>query len=255
MSTSIAKTTLLTNIFNEEYLLPFWLNHHKDMFDQIIIIDYNSTDKSVEICKTIIPECKIIKTRNKYFGAEEIDKEFMDIENTIEGIKIVLNTTEFLFCENPIKDLFINGSRQSYLINAVTPYSLKTYNVNNCYELFSNLLNNDVVYHNNRGYRQIHNCPNGRYHIGRHGTDNTFIPTNKAHIVWFGFYPMNDHLMKRKLQIKQNIPERDKLMGFGFHHLVDKNEILTMNMNKSNSGISLKNINPLLYDLLSKKYC
>jgi hypothetical protein len=255
MSTSIVKTTLLTNIFNEEYLLPFWLNHHKDMFDQIIIIDYNSTDKSVEICKSIIPECKIIKSRNKYFGAEEIDQEFMDIENTIEGIKIVLNTTEFLFCEDPIKDLFINSSPQSYLINAVTPYSLNTYNVNNCYELFSNLLNNDVVYHNNRGYRQIHNYPNGRYHIGRHGTNNSSIPTNKAHIVWFGFYPMNDHLMKRKLQIKQNIPERDKVLGFGFHHLVDQNEILTMNMNKSNSGISLKNINPLLYDLLSKKYC
>ena len=25
------KTTLLTNIYNEEYLLPFWLNHHKDI--------------------------------------------------------------------------------------------------------------------------------------------------------------------------------------------------------------------------------
>ncbi len=40
------KTTLVSHIFNEEYLIPFWLNHHKTMFDQIIIIDYNSTDKS-----------------------------------------------------------------------------------------------------------------------------------------------------------------------------------------------------------------
>ena len=52
---SIIRTTLLTNIFNEEYLLPFWLNHHKNMFDEIIIIDYNSTDKSIEICKSICP--------------------------------------------------------------------------------------------------------------------------------------------------------------------------------------------------------
>jgi hypothetical protein len=40
------KTTILTNIFNEEYLLPFWLNHHKNMFDKIISIDYHSTKKN-----------------------------------------------------------------------------------------------------------------------------------------------------------------------------------------------------------------
>ncbi len=89
----MTKTTLLTNIYNEEYLLPFWLNHHKDMFDEIIVVDYNSTDKSIEICKNICPNCKIIKTRNSHFDAVQIDLEFMDIENDIEGIKIVLNTT------------------------------------------------------------------------------------------------------------------------------------------------------------------
>jgi len=46
---SFIKTTLLTNVFNEEYLLPFFLHHHKKMFDEIIVIDYNSTDKSIGI--------------------------------------------------------------------------------------------------------------------------------------------------------------------------------------------------------------
>ena len=104
---SITKTTLLTNVFNEEYLLPFWLHHHKNMFDEIIIIDYNSTDKSMDICKSICPDCIIIKTRNEYFDAEKIDEEFMSIENQIEGIKIVLNTTEFLICEKSIKNIFV----------------------------------------------------------------------------------------------------------------------------------------------------
>ena len=136
---SLIKTTLLTNVFNEEYLLPFWLNHHKNLFDELIVIDYNSTDKSIEICKSICPECKIIKTRNKYFDAEEIDKEFMDIENNIEGIKIVLNTTEFLFCEKSIKDLFIHNIEPvSYAVTVVSPYSKNSYNINNNYELFTN---------------------------------------------------------------------------------------------------------------------
>ena len=253
---SYSKSTLLTNVFNEEYLLPFWLHHHKDMFDEIIVIDYNSTDKSMEICKKICPECKIIKTRNEYFDAQEIDKEFMDIENTIEGIKIVLNTTEFLFCEKSIKDLFISHTEPiSYLITAVSPYSRNSYDINNNYELFANLFNDDVVYNQDRlGTRQIHNFPNGRYHTGRHFTSNISVPTNKAHIIWMGYYPMNDNLLKRKLQIQQNIPQRDKDLGFGFHHLFSKDKMLDINNEKSNTGSLLKNINLTLYDLLNMKY-
>ena len=252
---STIKTTLLTNIFNEEYMLPFWLNHHKNMFDEIIVIDYNSTDKSIEICKSICPECKIIKTRNQYFDAEEIDKEFMDIENTLEGIKIVLNTTEFLFSKKSIKDLFMDNTQPfSYAITCTSPYSNNSYNINNNYELFSNLLNDDIVFHNDRYTRQIHNFSNGNYSIGRHNTYNISIPTSEAHIIWFGFYPMNDKLLQRKLQIQENMPQRDKDKGNGFQHLFSKDQMLNINNEKSYSGSSLKNINLPLYDLLSIKY-
>ena len=140
------KTTLLTNVFNEEYLLPFWLHHHKKMFDELIVIDYNSTDKSLEICKSIWPDCKIMKTRNAFFDAHKIDVEFMDIENGIKGIKIVLNTTEFLFCEEPIKNIFNEKTNPvSYAIQAISPYSKNNYTINNTYELIGNLFNNDVV--------------------------------------------------------------------------------------------------------------
>jgi len=249
------KTTLLTNIFNEEYLLPFWLHHHKNMFDEIIIIDYRSTDKSVEICKSICPECKIITTRNEFFDARQIDIEFMDIENSIEGIKMVLNTTEFLFCQTSVKDVFSDNINPiSYSISTVSPYSLNTYNINNNYELFSNLLNSDVVYHDDRFTRQLHNFPNGCYSIGRHSSYNHCITTNKAFLVWFGYYPMNTHLLKRKLQIQQNIPQGDKDCGFGFQHLFSEDKMLTINSEKSNSGIPLKDINLPLYDLLTAKY-
>lgn len=251
---SITKTTLITHIFNEEYLLPFWLHNHKDMFDELVVIDYNSTDKSVEICKSICPGCKIITTRNEKFGAYEIDAEVMDIENGIEGIKMVLNTTEFLFCEIPIKYIF-NGDTtpKSYAVRTISPYSMTNYNVNNNNELFSNLLNDDVVYHYDRSVRYLHNFPNGNYGVGRHATYNISILTNKAHIVWFGFYPMNDNLLKRKLQIQQNIPQRDKELGMGFQHLFDKTKILSINQEKAISGSSLKRVNVSLYNLISKQ--
>ena len=246
------KTTLLTNIFNEEYLLPFWLHHHKKMFDEIVILDYNSTDKSIEICESICPGCKIIKTRNKVFDCQENDKELMEIENSIDGIKIILNTTEFLFCEKPIKDIF-GATRSSYAVNIICPYSANNCNIPNDSEFFSNLLNNDVVYHYRReGGRQLHNYPTGKYSIGRHEWFNNSIPTNKAHIVWFGYYPMNDHLMKRKLQI--TLSHRDKIMGRGFQHWFDKEKILSINKEKASSGTSLENINVSLYNLLKAEY-
>ena len=103
------RTTIISHIYNEEYLLPFWLNHHKDMVDHGVIIDYRSTDNSLSIIKQTCPTWEIITTRNSCFKASDIDSEVMDIENKIEGIKIVLNTTEFLFSPKPIRDFFSNN--------------------------------------------------------------------------------------------------------------------------------------------------
>jgi UDP-glucose 4-epimerase len=226
------------------------------MFDEIIVIDYNSTDKSMEICKNICPKAKIITTKNDYFEAIKIDEEFMDIENTIDGIKIILNTTEFLFCEKSVKDLFIdNNEKIAYNIKVTCPFSLCTYNINNSYELFNNLLNNDVVYDYYRGSRFIHTYENGRYGAGRHNLINiNSIPTNKAHIIWLGFYPLNDKLLKRKLQIQQNIPQSDKDRGAGFQHLWSKEKILSVNNEYANSGVPLNLLNLELYNLLNSKY-
>ena len=45
--------TIISHFYNEEYLLPFWLNHHKKYFTNAIMIDYDSTDNSVDIIKKI----------------------------------------------------------------------------------------------------------------------------------------------------------------------------------------------------------
>jgi hypothetical protein len=63
---------------------------------------------------------------------------------------------------------------------------------------------------------------------------------------------MNDKLLMRKLQIKQNIPETDKILNRGFQHLYDIDKILEINYVKSTTGTSLKNIN-LPYVLYMKR--
>ena len=77
--------TVISHIFNEEYLLPFWLEYHSQIFDYGIIIDYCSTDSSIEIVKKFCPHWKIIKTKNiidgkPLFDAKLVDDEVIEIE-------------------------------------------------------------------------------------------------------------------------------------------------------------------------------
>jgi len=250
------KTTVIMHIFNEEYLLPFWLNHHKDLFDDGIIIDYRSTDRSIEICKDICPEWTILTSKNLDFNSYNIDREVMYIESNVEGIKMVLNITEFVIFEKPLKEIFKEHLTQpvAFGIQTTTPYSNLEYNPENTTDLFKYLLNHDITFHRDRSNRYVHNYKDGFYHLGRHGTYHHSTITTDAHLVWFGYYPLNEQLLTRKLQIKQNIPYSDIEQKLGFQHLFDKEKMLEINKEKTSTGIRLQELSPGLYRYLSEKY-
>ena len=74
---------VICHVRNEEYLLNWWLQHHKDKFDHGIIVDYHSTDRSMDLVKQITPKWQIIKSVNKDFNAANCDIEIMNIERSI----------------------------------------------------------------------------------------------------------------------------------------------------------------------------
>ena len=88
--------TIISHFYNEEYLLPWWLNHHKKYFDYGLMINYASTDRSVEIINKICPDWKVVDSVNKEFAAKDCDEEVEHYEKRISGWKICLNITEFL---------------------------------------------------------------------------------------------------------------------------------------------------------------
>jgi hypothetical protein len=251
------KTTVIIHIFNEEYLLPFWLNHHKNLFDHGIVIDYRSTDRSIAICKEICPNWTILTTRNPDFNADNVDLEVMIVESQVEGIKMVLNVTEFVIFQTPLKELFKDHLTQPMALSVMinTPYSLSHYEPENHEECFKQLLNQDITFHQDRLTRYVHNFTHGSYKwAGRHYINHPSTLTNQVHLLWFGFYPLNEHLLNRKLQIKQNIPEYDKARGAGYQHLWDKEKMLEVNREKATTGVSLQTLNPVLYHSLCEKY-
>ena len=230
------KLNLITHLYNEEYLLPWWLEHHKNLFDNIFVIDYKSTDKSLEIVKDIIPRAKIIQSRNDCFDAHLCDQEVMELESSLNGIKICLNVTEFLI------------SDRSSIIK-----KFKDRQVNLCYSIprIAMIDNNpeiDVEYgdslprQKNFGldlresalggtdwgtppYRYIHNYETGEYTCGRHSTRLNVIGENFL-IYLYKYSPWQKKFIERKLQIKNKISESDRLVGAGFQHFYSEEKMI-----------------------------
>jgi hypothetical protein len=219
--------TVISHIYNEEYLLPFWLEYHSKIFNHGIIIDYCSTDNSVNIIKKFCPTWEIITTRNikdgaVNFEAQLVDDEVNDIERRISGFKICLNTTEFLLFE---KD-------QIEIKWKDTVYSILSYSVGNLSEshypkstldFFKGITHFGNL---NRGYRYLHSKSCLNYTVGRHLYNNPYPTTETTEMCIFHVrvYPWNEEMIKRLLQIQNNIPSSDKINLLGAHHIITLND-------------------------------
>lgn len=218
----IQMTTVISHIYNESYLLPYWLEYHKNIFDHGIIIDYESTDNSLDIVKQICPSWTIIQSRNKYFEAIEVDNEVMDIENTVTGYKMALNTTEWLFITDKLENIL---KHNCYAIYPMVLARGDINEVNNTYEFIRNFTK-VVKHHPDRGgYRIIHNYNNGQYKPGRHDTSHAITVPENMFVIWAGLYPNNKQTLERKLAIKTKMPQSDINRGFGHTHLFTESRI------------------------------
>jgi hypothetical protein len=205
--------TIISHFFNEEYLLPFWLEHHASLFDHGIMIDYHSTDRSVEIIRQMCPSWTILTTKNETFDAILVDEEVNEVEKTITGFKLCLNTTEFFIplYKGPLQDVLYRIPIASMISTRTHPTTLKEF------------LDVDLEIRHDRGCRTLHCKPFLRYKPGRHHIEDgqgTVVMTNFI-ILWCDLYPYNEAFIKRKLQIQQNMSERDKQWGHGIQHLID----------------------------------
>ena len=217
--------SVICHFYNEEYLLPWWLNHHKKYFDYGLMINYKSTDRSVEIIKEICPDWQIVDSVNSEFSAAEVDDEVMYYEEQIPGWKIALNTTEFLIGKYSIlKDDEVNTEiyvPSFYFVddsdNTIVDTNKPLYEqVTNGIDYLDNpMLRKLRCFHNN----QV------KYIPGRHFSN--FEDTTKNFVIFnYGFSPMNSDLISRKLQIQNRIPESDKRKNWGSEHH-DNNRGLT----------------------------
>jgi hypothetical protein len=227
------KKTLLCHFYNEEWMLPWFLNHHKQIFDHGVMIDYHSTDRSREIIQEICPTWEIVTSRNLDFRADTIDTEVNDIEREIEGWKICLNVTEQLIGDYSILDdtprqllvpsvFFVDCDRQRTVTHDRPLYEQKFDGF-----MFSDNQQNFLE----RRSRSLHNIPvydpaestQACMAPGRHW--NTYN-TDKLVTFYYGWCPFDNGQWSRKLQIQTQIPLIDRQLNRGFHHITNKETLI-----------------------------
>lgn len=219
-------TTIISHFYNEEYMLPWWLDHHSKIFDHGIMIDYKSTDNSRKIIQEMCPTWQIIDSRNELFSAKDCDEEVMAVESAIVGYKIALNITEFWV--GNIKKLTAENNEQ-YLIPCVPMID----SIADEYEeptddpLIPQRLNGidftrGESFFDMRKARSLHRT-DVVYSTGRHFKKWS---THDCCILWYGYSPFTEQIINRKLQIQNKIPEADKINQLGREHLIDRDQLL-----------------------------
>ncbi|AUN29394.1 glycosyltransferase family 2 protein [Niveispirillum cyanobacteriorum] len=219
--------TLISHFYNEEYLLPWWLKHHVEMFDQGILIDYSSTDNSIDICRTLAPHWRVVRSRNIQFDAIAIDFEVQQYEAGLPGWKLVLNTTEFLVgvnfphLEELIKQQQLTGC---YFESAVMvdpfPDQVPVHHLPLVEQKFHGYMNTDPA--NNHG-RLYHRGMIGAYMPGRHQSHLPHLAkaNGLGTVFWYSMSPWCEPFQRRKLQIKTRLSDHDQRANWGNHHLID----------------------------------
>jgi hypothetical protein len=197
------------------------------------MIDYHSTDSSVEIIREICPTWDIITSRNLDFQADTIDTEVNDIERDIEGWKICLNVTEQLIGDYSIMDdqpkqllipsvFFVDCDRDKLVTQDRPLYEQKfdgflfSDNQQNFLERRSRSLHNISVHYPAQS-TQACMAP------GRHW--NTYN-TDKLVTFYYGWCPLDAGGFARKLQIQTQIPLIDRQLNRGFHHITNKETLI-----------------------------
>lgn len=208
--------TILTHFYNEEYLLPWWLEHHKKMFDFGVMIDYGSTDNSVAIIKEICPHWQVLPSRFEYFDAGNCDEEVMFYERQISGWRIALTTTEFLVGD--LGGLTMNNeSREQWILPGVQFTGWDPSGSLDKSQPLWEQITLGTTYHTllGRTPRSLHNFNDIQYSQGRHFYGHT---TDKAVIFHYAHAIVSPEMLKRRLQVQTKISPEDKISNKGWQH-------------------------------------
>lgn len=216
----------LTHVYNEEFLMPGFVKHHRELFDQVTVVDHHSTDNTLAIIRELAPEWKIVTSHLPEFDAELVDVEMQEQESLLpEGYKLILNATEWVWShdfrqqleqldkDNP--DIKAFGIRSFCLVdNILDQPILDPLFKNHTWGLEDRYFGVNVPRH----HRFVHKGQRGLYSTGRHHSDLPRMLGEDLFLIHWTFAPW-PQAVQRKMQIQDRMPWTDKVAGKGIQHL------------------------------------
>jgi hypothetical protein len=238
--------TVISHFYNEAYLLPWWLKHHRDMFDHGIMINHGSTDESADIVREYVPHWRLVNSTLTYFNAFLNDLEVMNYEKELPGWKIALNTTEFLVTSISLDDairfleqegrqgiacdghiIVDRGVGTKLDVNASLVKQLHWgFNDNTAFTPQQRLDMNLGTTMPSRN-RFFHCLPTGMYQPGRHLSYSPYSNQRMIELmIWhFLWAPWNQKIIDRKLGMRVKLDPVDVKMGWGHQHTKSLTEL------------------------------
>jgi len=212
---------IISNFYNESYMLPWWLKHNKIYFEHGVLFDYHSTDDSAKIIKKICPTWEIRTTKTKAWDPLEEDNEMMEAEKEFGGYKMILTMTEFLVGNPKLREeLTCFKIPTKRMVDVTTEYP-PVYK----HPLMEQKPDGYMAKINK--YRYLHNYPDGGYEgAGRHKTRHKRTPCDL--VVWkYAYCPWTEEFIQRRLQFKKNMSKAHLEGNWGKQHKLDKKELQT----------------------------
>merc|ERR1711935_452023 len=266
-----ARIMLVTHFNNEEFLLPYWIKHHANMVDTAILIDYASSDDSVNIIKQLAPASwKVVQsTTGDVFGAIDCDEQVLRWENEHPNDWVIaLTITEFLVHPNLKRMLREVQPKDASGVVLRFPALVIAGDDKEPLERNISLLRQRSAYMIPEGHQayglwghysrilHLNTAKTYKYSPGRHGlclvtskhkhcTPSVAIPAaSEGFIMKFMWTPWPEVVL-RKLNVGKHVPKSDVVLSFGFQHTAATSEQKLMQ--SRNQALH----NRLLFDLKS----
>lgn len=183
-------------MWNEEFMLPYFLKHYEKYADKIFIIDDHSTDKTAEIAKA---HPKVVYSEYGFEGLNE--DEFNDTfysfyKNNPSDWAIVADGDEFIMGLETLKD-------ESSGVLKTMGYMMvgKTGKLEDCKKVRMRSFDKPVVFDPSLDVR---------FGDGRHSVN---LPTKKSDLeLWHYKYPSREYYLKRNLEAYPRIMNEKQMV-------------------------------------------
>lgn len=241
----IYRSIVICHFYNEEYMLPYWLEHHVKIFDHGVMINNGSDDASVDIIRRLAPNWEIVNTAFKCLDALLLDFVVQQQEARFNCWKICLNVSEFITSNLPnLLDeyeqadllaiqthpyIMVDPDRDVELIPGLSLIEQKPYGFydNFIYDFFTRdqklrklfyyFMQKRHAY--KRRARLLHRYPIGGYSIGRHNWFHTSSFDKRLRMYWYGYSPNTHCFIERKISFGATLPLGENKLGQ--HHKVN----------------------------------